>query len=65
MAFLFYKPQFFQNFSIERAAFENSSFVEPWVRGRRPKNCKSLCKTNRVLQEVQSIFLGGYIYAHG
>jgi hypothetical protein len=39
--------KFFQNFSFERTATEKSSFA-----GRRPKNCKSFGKTNRVLQEA-------------
>jgi hypothetical protein len=37
---LYIRLRLFQNFSIEKAAFENSSFVEPLIRGRRPKNCK-------------------------
>jgi hypothetical protein len=42
-----YLLRLFQNFSFERATIEKSSFV-----GRRPKNCKSFGKTNRVLQEA-------------
>jgi hypothetical protein len=38
----------FQNFSFERATIKKSSFV-----GRRPKNCKSFGKTNRVLQKAR------------
>ncbi|MDR1446825.1 MAG: hypothetical protein LBI90_08025 [Treponema sp.] len=42
-----FPAKFFQNFSFERTTFKKDSFA-----GRRPKNCKSSCKTNRVLQEA-------------
>jgi hypothetical protein len=37
-----------QNFSFATATAEKRSFT-----ARRAKNCKSLCKTNRVLQQAQ------------
>jgi hypothetical protein len=52
---IIYMKMFFQKFSFERAPFGNSSFVEPLVCGCGPKNGKSPCKTNRVLQEALKI----------
>ncbi|MDR2478957.1 MAG: hypothetical protein LBD48_06570, partial [Treponema sp.] len=40
-----------QNFSFATATAEKRSFT-----ARRAKNCKSLCKTNRVLQQALEAF---------
>jgi predicted aminopeptidase len=44
-----------QNFSFATATAENRMFCRTLVRARRAKNCKSLCKTNRVLQQALSL----------
>jgi hypothetical protein len=46
-----------QNFSFATATAEKCSFV-----ARRAKNCKGLCKTNRVLQQARYIIVLYLIY---
>jgi hypothetical protein len=45
-----FKSRFFQNFSFERTTSKKRSFA-----ACKAKKCKSFGKTNRVLQEAQSI----------